>query len=276
MPEREEKLGLALSGGGALAAWQAAFLERVVAGGMEFSRVLGFSAGSLNGAAYCLGRLERLMDMWARVGRQRLFSPSIRFPPLSLCSPEPMRGLLSAFMPAPRMLRELIVVSMDLGRTAPHYARFSPDGAWDGPLGERLMASCAIPFVFPPVVLEGIAYVDGGVPGKRPVDFRALADCREVLVLEMVRPDETGPLPGWWRPGWRLETLCRRAVRSLMDNGVRSLVSLPNGPRVFRVWPSQRLEFGMLSFGSKLLAPAMELGRADAEGFLRDPKKFVV
>lgn len=247
---------------------------------MEFSRVLGFSAGSLNGAAYCLGRLERLMEMWARIGGEPLFRPSIRLSPLSLCSPEPMARLLRSFMGEDEargaMLRELIVVSKDTGRSAPHYARFSPDGAWDGPLGGRLMASCAIPLVYPPVALDGRLYVDGGVPGKEPVNFRALAECTEVLALEMVRPDEMGPLPGWWRPGWRLETRCRQTLRALMDNGVRSLVSLPKGPRVFRVWPSKRLEFGMLSFRSRLVPAAMELGRADAESFLRAPEKYVV
>jgi hypothetical protein len=69
---------------------------------------------------------------------------------------------------------------------------------------------------------------------------------------------------------------CRQTLRQLMDNGVRSLVSLPDGPRVSRVWPSRKLEFGMLSFGSKLLPAAMELGRRDAEAFLRSPDAHIV
>jgi len=89
-PELRRPLGLILSGGGSLGAWQAGCLAALIRGGLVFDKVLGFSAEALTGAAYFLGADRDLLGRWRDAGRSRilLLSPRLR-PWFSLCSGAP-------------------------------------------------------------------------------------------------------------------------------------------------------------------------------------------
>ena len=63
--EARGPLGLILCGGGSLGAWQAGALKELDRAGVRFDAVLGFSAGSLNGAAYSLGVLDLALERWS-------------------------------------------------------------------------------------------------------------------------------------------------------------------------------------------------------------------
>ena len=51
-----------------------------------------------------------------------------------------------------------------------------------GPLIEALMASCSVPVVFPPVLINGKHYVDGGVVKNLPVSH-IRNDCKKVVAI---------------------------------------------------------------------------------------------
>lgn len=268
-------LGLALAGGGALGSWQAGVLSALTEGGLSFDKVLGFSAGALTGAAYFLGREEELLSRWRAIDSHRILRFSPRLSPLSLFSGESVWEAVrhaSDEESAKRAGRcDFLVVSLrDDG--LPVYSRFSPGGArgWDGPLDARLVASCAIPVIFPPVRIEEAAgprlYRDGGIPGREPLSFADFAGCRDLVVVEMVRPEEPGPSA--WGPIARREQKARVSVREHMNRGVLSLAGLPEPPRVFRLSPSKVLDFTMLCFRERHCGPALELGLADGRGFL--------
>src|SRR5579862_6814468 len=133
-----QPLGLVLAGGGAQGAWQAGALNELVGAGLAFHRVLGISVGSLSGAAYFLGEIDRAMSFWRDVDTLRVMRFAPRLAPISLFSDPPLRDALRYAADEDRARRvgrcELVVVSLckDDGRY--HYARFTPGGAqgWDG------------------------------------------------------------------------------------------------------------------------------------------------
>lgn len=278
----QRPLGLVLSGGGALAAWQAGCLNELVQKGLAFDHVLGFSSGALNGALYFLGRDSEYLAKWREIEALKVmrFAPSWRS--WTLFSNDPIWATVD-FARDDQVIRRdarclFTIVSLCADDGMPAYSRFSPlgKGAWDAPLASWLVASCSIPRIFPPILMkvrgEPHVFVDGGIPGQECMRFDALAGCRDVIVLEMVRPDEIGMR--WWSPVARFDQKAREVLRRQIDSGVDSLNGLAQPPRVFRLHPSQRLDYYQLSFKAKNCIPALDLGISDGTRFLQSPEIF--
>ena len=275
-------LGVFLQGGGALGAWQAAALEVLDGAGLRFDAVMGYSIGVANGAALALGRLSEALAHWRRLdGGALKFRPQLV--PFSLFSTQPLREFFdaerddAAARAALKSDLTVIVACPDEG--AALNARFTPGGrgGWDGPLIEFAAASCAVPYIFPEVELEfrgrRVRLRDGGVPMKEILDLSPLAHCADVLVLEMVRPDERGRHAlAPWRA---LDQGAREAGLRLVDEGLAGLLKAASGPppRVFRLRPSRRLEPTMLDFRAAGLKRLLAQGADDARAFLDDPSR---
>lgn len=267
--------GVFLQGGGALGAWQAGALETLVAGGMKFDAIMGFSIGAVNGSALAFDRLPEAMTRWRELSGEALRLSPRFLPALSLCSIDPLRAF---FEPArdenaakAALKCDFTVVTSCIAEKASINARFTPlarDG-WDGPLLDHAVASCAIPLVFPPVDLtyrgRPVRLVDGGVP-VAPLDLSPLAGCDEIVVVEMVRAEDVGVRR--WTPWHDLDQRCREAARALVDGGLAPLLRGPKPPAVRRLAPSARLEPMMLDFRKKGLAKMLAQGAADARAFL--------
>jgi len=280
--ELRKPLGLACSAGGALGAWQAAALLELEKDGLEFDRVLGASAGALNAAGYALGLGAELVERWKTVDASMLrFSP--RFFPFSLCSAEPLRAALSFCSDDAanrgRLRRPLVIATARVDRKRRDYAHFEPGegGRWDGDLLRHLVTSCAIPYVFPTAALgldgwRGRSF-DGFVPCEEPFRFEGLEGCRDIVVLEPVRPDEldrktTGIFD-------EIELGCRKTIRMLTSQGIAGKRAADPEVRVFRLSPSRVLPFSMLGFKRENIESALALGRGDASAFLADPRRCV-
>ncbi len=263
-----------------MGAWEAGCLAALSRAGLVFDRVVGFSSGALCGAAYFLGREEELLQEWRQISRRRVLRFRPRLKPLSLFSSKPLWEALDSWGGEPRAKLsgrcELTVVSLCADDRIPAYARFTPRGdrGWDGPWEARLAASCAIPWVFPPVVLsEGgraRSYVDGGVPGRERLSFDCLKGSADVIALDLVRPEELGR--GRWGPLGRLDQRLRETVRRQMNDGLEALPGLPGPPRLFRLAPSRVLDYLSFDFSSRACAPAVDLGLSDGERFLGSPE----
>lgn len=274
-------LGLALSGGGALGCWEAAALHAFErARGPAFDSVLGFSAGALAAAAYAQDRSETALSRWKRIdGHILRFSP--RLWPLSLCSDRPVWEqvdyALDDSAAQKRTRCRLAVISTRLRRDRRVYALFHPEGPWDAPLSRHLAASCSVPLIFPPVEVEFQGsrerLFDGGVPCAEPLSFHPLSPCRDVIVIEVVRPDERSRV----RHGIaaRLDQKGRQTLITLMGQGIASLKSIPEPPRIFRLFPSQVLDFGMLDFNGSNISRAISLGARDAHDFMSNPSRYL-
>jgi predicted acylesterase/phospholipase RssA len=272
--------GLVLGSGGALGSWQSGFLTSLVARyGRVFDRVLGVSTGALTTAGYVLDRMDVLSSCWRDISSARVLRWKPRLRPFTMFGNDSLYEALRYAgddEQAKRMVKVpfgVFVTEKASGRR--RLARFTPGGAagWDGPLTSHLVASCSIPDVFPPVPLpvgeDTRLHIDGARAGDAP-DFSFLAGCQDVLVVEMIRPEEPGLWSGFNPLRWR-ERRVRRGQRRFIDRGIASLHALPGAPRVFRATPSSVLDFSLINFKTRVCRGAFEQGERDAAAFAADP-----
>jgi NTE family protein len=179
------RLGLALGGGAVRGAAHIGVLEVLDRAGLEPAVLTGTSAGALVGALYAAGtspsdisKLARTLR-WARLirparTRKALFETSR----LALF----LDGVLDS-RDFDALIRPFAAVSCDLTTGREVVLR-------DGPVATAVLASAAIPGVFPPVDRDGQVLVDGSLVTMVPA---ALA--REMGADIVLAVDVSGPLP---------------------------------------------------------------------------------
>lgn len=179
-----------LSGGGSLGAVQVGMLLALADAGITADMIIGASVGALNAAVFAEdpgpGGAERLARLWCAIRRQDVF-------PLSLAT-----GLMAFLRRQDHLieadaLRDLIVRSLRIRRIeeariplhiaatdvlSGHEVVFS-----SGDAATALMASTAIPVIFPHVVLDGRYLVDGAVGANTPIAGAVARGATRVLVL---------------------------------------------------------------------------------------------
>jgi NTE family protein len=265
-----EPLGLVLTGGGALGAWEAGCLEGLLRGGLRFDRVIGYSSGALAGTGAFLGRMDELLERWRRIDEGRILRFSPQLSPLSLFSNAALFESVEAASDDDAAKRaanfDFTVVTVDAHLDRPAYHRFHRKKAWDGPLAARLVASASIPTIFPSLEVDGRIYYDGGIPCGEPLSYSSLEGCRTVFVVEMIRPEERGAKH--WHPLRSYEQQGRDAALDQAETGIASLKALEFPPEIVRVRPSTVLDYTMLDFSSASCAPAVEQGLEDAKTYL--------
>lgn len=272
-------LGVVFSGGGAHGAWQAGVSSAFAEAGLSFERIQGVSIGSISGVAYALGETGKAVEFWSDIDRLRIMRFAPRLSPFSLFSGRPLWDALTYIkdeeLSRSKLRCELTVVALCREDNRYHYARFTPEGkaGWDGPLVGKLVASCSVPRVFPPVRLpidgRERTLVDGAVIGGEAPSFKAVAGCSDVIVVQLVRPEDIGGFQPLKRLrgdplGWDL-------VRATED-----LKRSPGAPRVFRLYPSAPLRYGSFTFRSRECSAAVEHGLRDGRAFLDAPDRFLV
>ncbi len=200
-------LGFVFSGGGAYGATQVGMIRALVQAGITPDLVVGTSVGAMNGAMYAaepMLAVERLTEVWSSMRKSGVFGGRTKFGTAfsamrnglmrnnpGLVSPEPLRKLLAAHLPAER-LEELriptavVVTDALVGR---------PKILAQGLIGPALQASAAIPGIFPPVKIEGCFYIDGGVSANVPIRQAISFGARSVVVLDANPPSMPGTLP---------------------------------------------------------------------------------
>lgn len=186
---------LVLSGGGSLGAVQAGMLRAISRAGVSIDFVIGASVGALNGAFFAADPTpegaEALITLWARLRRRDVF-------PLTLAAG--LRALLlhrDHIVEAHR-LRALIRRSLrirDIEQTRIPLHVMATDvltGAAvrlsAGPIETALLASSAIPVVFPHVRLADRPLVDGGVSDNTPIADAVALGADRILVLPTGMP----------------------------------------------------------------------------------------
>jgi len=105
-----ERIGVCLPGGGAKGASQAGALHAMHDLKIPVSAISGASVGSLNGALFAQGTIERLEHVWATIKKRNVYR---RFP-AAFC---PWRGYRYDTRPLDRLIRE--TVDLDLLAAGP-------------------------------------------------------------------------------------------------------------------------------------------------------------
>lgn len=180
-----------LSGGGSLGAVQAGMLQALATRGVEPDLVIGTSAGALN-AAYVAGHgtgtavLEDLAGIWAGLRRRdvfplqpaRLGAAAVRRAP-SLCPNGALRRLIGEHIAFERLEDAAIpvhVVATDV-RSGEEVV-LSAGNAVDA-----ILASAAIPAVFPSVRIDDRDLIDGGVADNAAISHAVALGADVVYVL---------------------------------------------------------------------------------------------
>jgi predicted patatin/cPLA2 family phospholipase len=281
----QQPLGLVLAGGGALGAWQSGVVYALVTRyGLRFDKIVGISSGSLTGVAYFVDRLDELVSRWKNVNSAQIMQFRPRFQPFSLFSDAPVWKSLAYLEDEQRAQRRAqchyTVISVCRRARRHIYAHFAPNhGHWDGPLIAHIAASCAIPYVFPPVeaTISGQKrlLIDGGVHCSEGMDFQFMKDCSDVLVLEMDRRAKPGQ-----------QTLLARALvaqpdpaklgDAMITNGIQSLQLASPKSRIFRFFPITSLQYSSLEFREKYCVPAFQQGIEECQQLAQGLDNFRV
>lgn len=271
----KKPVGLFLAGGGALGSWQAGCLERLVNSyGFKFDIVAGFSAGALNGAAYCLGRLHELKRMWQGLRPSSFLKISPRLIPPTLFSNKPLRRLLEGWMgPGPREFPSgapLHVITLCLETGLHRFSEFK-NGWKNEHMGfvDALLGSCAIPAIFPParVISDGrrATLVDGGVVRNSHMSLEVFGGCRTVIAISNSRPEDVRlPVRGIHS---YFESKARRILFEHVRKALESLERLPSPPQILHFRPEREVGLTILEFDGKKCAGAYEAGSEAADSF---------
>jgi NTE family protein len=178
------------AGGGSLGAVEVGMLQALTEQGVRPDFVVGASAGAINAAYYAgapdASGVERLAAIWRRLRRADVFPVSTVQGLLgflrgraSLLDPSALRALL---------VRELPYERLEDARLPCHVVASDVlDGSEvvlsSGPAADALLASAAIPGVFPPVEVAGRHLIDGGISSNTPLSTAIELGARRVVVL---------------------------------------------------------------------------------------------
>jgi predicted acylesterase/phospholipase RssA len=171
------RVGIALSGGGALGYAHCAFLRGLVKAGIPIDVVAGSSFGSVVGAMYAchgLAGLDRLEQIHLQAGVAAA---------LCVVSSWPVEHMIERFA-GRHDLADLdptfLPVAVDLLTATETIFRA-------GPLSTGVRASCAFPGFYGPAIRDGRRYVDGGITNNVPVS--ALRDeGADFVIASMIMP----------------------------------------------------------------------------------------
>jgi NTE family protein len=177
-----ERVAFVLAGGGVRGALQVGMLAELVDQGIKADRVFGVSVGAVNAAAYCSDPtkdgMKKLEDVWVNLHTDDVFPHGrVHGPWLFLQHREsvyPNRGLrkiLEGGLTVGRIEDTEIPLEVLATRMADGTERWFTEGR----IVEPILASAAIPGVFPPVTVDGDALIDGGVVNNVPLS-RAIAE----------------------------------------------------------------------------------------------------
>ena len=185
-----KRTAFVLAGGGSLGAVQVGMLKALTRQGVAADLLVGASAGAINAAAFgadpSLAGLSRLENIWRRLQRRDVFPFSPIDSLLSLLgkrdhfvSPSGLGALIDDEYPGYRLEHSQVpchVICSD-ALTGAEVVLSS------GPATTTLLASSAIPSIFPAVEIEGRFLMDGGVANNTPISTAIGLGATRVIVL---------------------------------------------------------------------------------------------
>jgi NTE family protein len=164
------KIALALGGGGTRGFAHVGVIKALEAQGIVPDIIVGTSVGSAVGALYAAGYSGfQLQEMSIPMKEERVIDWS--WPNRGLFTGKPLQTFINQSLkqtPIENLHRTFAVVATDLASGEKTVFR-------TGNTGMAVSASCAVPGVFQPVVINGRSYVDGGLVEPVPASVaRAL------------------------------------------------------------------------------------------------------
>ena len=179
-------------GGGNLGAVQVGMLQALFEAGVVPDVVIGCSVGALNAAGLAsdptLAGVRMMRDVWLNLDAEELW-PAGRISGLwmlgrkgqAIQANTGLRRLIERTLPFTHL--EDAAIPVHVNATSLHTGR----GHWftRGVAADAILASAALPAVFPPVVIDGEAYIDGGVVDNVPISRALALGVQRIYVLHV-------------------------------------------------------------------------------------------
>lgn len=201
------KLGLILEGGGVKGAYQVGAMKALDDLGVSYDGVAGTSIGAINGALYLDGGIKKMLDVWKKIKTNTIYeltdeeiealkglnvTPAIlrvlkekRFKTIKM--------LAASYQKSQCFFEDLVseqniresgkdygLVTFDISNMQPFEQML--DGIEDGKLVDFIIASATFP-IFPPKIIDGKKYIDGGVYDNMPINLLARNGYEKILVI---------------------------------------------------------------------------------------------
>ena len=191
---REGPVAFVLSGGGNLGALQIGMLRALVEREIRPDLIVGCSVGAINGAGLAedptVVGVARLEQLWRELDGKALMPKGE-----AIHDNEGLRAVLSEKLTA-STFEDLVVpfqcVATDVEGVQEVWFR-------TGPLIEPILASAALPAVYPAVEIDGVRYLDGAIVDDVPMRRAVELGARTLYVLQVgafsrPRPEPRRPL----------------------------------------------------------------------------------
>jgi NTE family protein len=273
--KRRQTYGLVLSGGAALGSYQAGAIRALYEAGLDIRCVAGSSIGALNGYLAATREIDRMIAFWKNIDQKKLitiqsFTKLFFSGSTSLLTDQMQRNLVEEAVSLATLQKSGIAyicaaISIHTGKL--HYFRGS-DAQTDRELRDFILASAAVPGVFPPVKIGEELYIDGGLVRNTPVE--ALEGERvDCLIAISMEPE--------YYPEEKISNTAQIALRTLSiffrsqadDAIARSLASRRRrAKRVLLLRPQLPLDMQQYEFDPKKIEQLIEQGYTAASQFI--------
>ena len=219
----ENKIGIVFGGGGGRGAYQIGVLKALDEMGLPglIKGVAGTSVGALNGAMFCAGNLDEAIGVWSSVSEDMILkrndirsmrsyngwfsnsglkmlikqhvdltavkhSKAVFYAAASrIKSPETLYRYIKSHQDK-NLFHKLVTDFLKGAITFTSSARYFKVGDYDiRVIEDILLASSAIPFVFPDIVIDDEVYVDGGINDNVPITPLYNDGFRKFLVIAL-------------------------------------------------------------------------------------------
>ncbi len=271
-PTVDAPVAVVLSGGGNRGATQVGMLRALLEAGVRPGVIVGTSVGSLNGAGLAsdptLHGVEMLEEVWLGISRERLFADGrltrawrLASRASHLWANEGLSQLIDAFG-----VNDFFELRVPLRVIAADLITGEEAVFGSGPLKPALLASCALPGLYPPVEHDGRLLIDGGVLNNVPVAHALAGPVSHVYVCDTSADFDTG------HPRSALEVMLRAFAIARQSRARRDQERYSHDLRVTFL---PRVPDGRRSFDFSGSTDQMEKGYAAASEFLRARREDV-
>lgn len=203
----KEKLGLVLEGGGVKGAYQVGAMKALDELGVSYDGIAGTSIGAINGALYLDGGIDKMLDVWKEIKTNTIYeltdeeieaikglnvTPAI-LKVLKEKRLKTIKMLAASYQKSQNFFETLVsednirnsgkdygLVTFDISNMQPFEQML--DGIEEGKLVDYVIASATFP-IFPPKVIDGKKFIDGGVYDNMPINLLARNGYEKILVI---------------------------------------------------------------------------------------------
>lgn len=159
------KVGLALSGGGARGIAHLGVIQALNEIGAKVDAVSGTSSGAIMGA-FCATDVppKEVLEIIKSIKWLKFVRPAIS--KTGLLNVQKLKSLFVRHLPVnsfQETSKKLTINATDISKGETRYFD-------QGEMIPAILASCCMPVIFDPMVIDGIAYMDGGVLNNLPIE----------------------------------------------------------------------------------------------------------